>query len=126
MTSRPIWMPLYIADYIADTRHLTTLQHGAYLLLIMEYWQKGKLPDDDYGKVQITGLTKSLWRRNKPTLQAMFSGPEWRHARIDRELEKANNLRLKRQVFGAKGGRLSRGRNNLERFTVVHQDPTKR
>jgi uncharacterized protein YdaU (DUF1376 family) len=125
MTSRPIWMPLYIADYIADTRHLTTLQHGAYLLLIMEYWQKGKLPDDDYGKAKICGLTPYKFLRNKPTLQAMFSGPEWRHARIDHELKKANELRLKRSVFGAKGARMSRGRNNVERFTVVHSDNTK-
>jgi uncharacterized protein YdaU (DUF1376 family) len=91
----------------------------------MEYWQKGKLPDDDYGKATITGLDRRSWRRIKPKMQAMFSGPEWRHARIDRELEKANNLRLKRQVFGAKGARISRGRNNVERFTVVNQEPTK-
>jgi uncharacterized protein YdaU (DUF1376 family) len=125
MTERPIWMPLYVRDYLADTRHLTTLQHGAYLLLIMEYWQKGRLPESETVLRSITSLTRGRWHANKATLAAMFQQPGWRHPRIDAELKKANDLRLKRQVYGASGGRTSRGRNNVERFVAHNYKPTK-
>jgi len=124
MNSRPIWMPLYIADYLADTRHLTTLQHGAYLLLIMEYWQKGRLPGTDAERARVSGLNAKQWLSNRLAIAAMFDS-DWRHSRIERELEKANELRLKRALFGSKGGRTSRGRNNVERSSVTLLPRTK-
>ena len=124
MTSRPIWMPLYCADYLADTRHLTTIQHGGYMLLLMEYWMKGKLPDTDAGRRRITAMTAKQWSTNRSDIASMF-GPDWRHDRVERELEKAKELRTKRSVYGSKGGRISRGRDNVERFVVVHNKPTK-
>ena len=124
MTSGPLWMPLYPGDYLRDTRHLTTLQHGAYLLLIMEYWVKGRLPGTDAERRRITALSSKQWRSNRSALAALFS-PDWRHERIERELEKAKELRLKRAVYGAKGGRMSRGRNNVERFQLVNTLPRK-
>ena len=100
-------------------------QHGAYLLLIMEYWSKGKLPNSDAERRRVTAMTSKQWLSNRSVIAAMF-GPDWRHERIERELQKANELRLKRAVSGAKGGRMSRGRDNVERFGVVRGYPTKR
>jgi uncharacterized protein YdaU (DUF1376 family) len=125
MTSRPIWMPLYVADYIADTRHLTTLQHGAYLLLIMEYWQKGRLPADDKKLQIICSMSPWLWRRNKAALAALFDR-DWRHRRIDEELKKAFELRLKRSVYGSRGGRAKHSKRAREAANVLHWDTTKR
>ncbi len=119
MTSRPIWMPLYIADYLRDTRHLTTLQHGAYLLLIMEYWTKGKVPSTDAERARVTALNPKQWRSNKSVIAEMFE-PDWRHARIERELEKAKELKFKRSVYGSKGGRTTRARYGSERSSVAH------
>jgi len=82
------YMPLYIGDYLRDTRHLTTEQHGAYFQLIMEYWLKGRLPDDDAMLARIVGLSLGKWRTMRPVIQAFFHAG-WQHARIDHEREKA-------------------------------------
>src|SRR2546428_567399 len=42
MASTASYMPFYVADYMADTAHLSTEEHGAYMLLILAYWQSQK------------------------------------------------------------------------------------
>lgn len=42
------FLPLYTGDYLRDTRHLTPLRHGVYLLLLMHCWdQRGPAPLDE-------------------------------------------------------------------------------
>lgn len=42
------YMPLFTGDYLRDTRHLTPLKHGIYILLLMHCWdQKGPVPLDE-------------------------------------------------------------------------------
>ena len=91
MSKTDIWMPLYIPDYLADTTRLTTEQHGAYLLLIMDYWRNGPLPDDDAALANITRLQAAAWKKHRPTLARLFNitGGEWRHKRIDKEMQEA-------------------------------------
>lgn len=91
MSKTDIWMPLYIADYLADTTRLTTEQHGAYLLLIMDYWRNGPLPDDDGALSQITRMQPAAWKKNRAMLVRLFriENGEWRHKRIDEELTEA-------------------------------------
>ena len=97
-------MPLYIADYLADTGHLSTTQHGAYLLLIMHYWRSGGLPMDDVRLARIAKLSLKFWLEHvKPDLESLFL-PGWKHKRIEIELAKQGEITAKRAMAGRKGG----------------------
>lgn len=101
------WMPLYIGDYLQDTTRLSTEQHGAYLLLIMDYWINGPLPDDDASLAQVARLQINAWKKHRLAIARLFmiNSGEWRHKRIDEELEKARQFIAKQQANGSKGGR---------------------
>lgn len=85
-------MPIYIGDYLGDTQRLTTEQHGAYLLMIFDYWRGGPLPDDDEVLQQVTRLDRARWKKHKPVLSRLFvvKDGQWFHKRI--ELERVNAL----------------------------------
>ena len=80
-------MPLYIGDYLADTMHLSTQQHGAYLLLLFHLWRRGSLPDDDSALAKITGLSAKEWSGTRAVLEPYFRVNEgsWQHNRVERE-----------------------------------------
>lgn len=85
-----VWLPLVVGDYLKDTSRLTTEQHGAYLLLIMDYWVKGPPPDDDAVLASITRLPLAKWRATRRTLEPYFrvEAGVWRQKRVDQELER--------------------------------------
>lgn len=87
------WMPLFIGDYLKDTARLSTEQHGAYLLLIMDYWTNGAPADDDEELAAITRLDVKTWRRHRVKLERFFliEGGVWRHKRVDEELSGAQD-----------------------------------
>lgn len=97
MTKPDAWMPFYPGDYLADTRRLSLEQHGAYLLLILDYWRNGPPPDDETTLARIIGSPVSVWRRLAPTLRPLFrvEGGELRHKRIDAEIAAATERKGK-------------------------------
>ena len=85
-------------DYLGDTGHLTTTQHGAYLLLMMHYWRKGELPDDDRQLAKITKLSLKSWCAYRVVLQGFFHSG-WKHKRIDAELERLLPEKTRQRVL---------------------------
>jgi uncharacterized protein YdaU (DUF1376 family) len=88
-------MPVYIGDYLRDTRRLNAMQHGAYLLLLMEYWTAKSLPTGDKELARIACMTPAEWRKNRKIIQFFFEisdekNAEWRHPRLDKEIAKAD------------------------------------
>lgn len=100
--SRP-WMPFYIAEYLGDTGHLNTTQHGAYFLLIIHYWRMRGLPEDDRQLANITKLPLRIWLDIKPVIRDFFV-EGWKHKRIEKELAKQDVIVTKRSMAGQKGG----------------------
>lgn len=109
----PPWMPFYVGDYIGGTMHLSTLEHGAYLLLIMHYWQKGSLPTEDRNLASIAKLPLDSWMEIRPTIAAFFEAG-WRHHRIDAELANAQQALSKRSAAGKAGASARYGKRIAE------------
>ena len=118
-------MPLYVADYLSKTGHLSTVEHGAYMLLIMQYWTQESLPDNDKILSQITRLRVERWKSVRPQLEPFFTielGRVWRHSRIDDELKKAADLREKRR--GAAAARWCNSNANAVQMHAQPQPPS--
>lgn len=127
MTRQPkkidVWMPLYIADYLGDTTHLTTEQHGAYFLLLMACWkQGGVLADNDAALAATARLGLAQWRKHRPVIQAFFTAQvgQWSHKRISEELAKAEKLSLARSQTGSRGGRPRKQTESYEKPIGFH------
>jgi len=89
------WMPFYVADYLGDTMHLSTTQHGAYLLLLLACWKAGgDLPDDDAQLSAITRMSLLDWRKSAPVLRRFFDSADGllSHGRVKHELQKAKDI----------------------------------
>lgn len=102
------WMPFYVTDYLGDTMHLSTTQHGAYLLLLLACWKAGgDLPDDDTQLASITRMSSGDWKKSAPVLRRFFDAAEGllSHGRVKKELDKAKELSEKRSSVGKLGGR---------------------
>lgn len=103
-----IWMPFYPGDYLKKTMFLNTTQHGAYLLLMLSYWENvGPLPDDDETLASIVKLDIKSWLKIRPIMERFFDldtiPGEWVHHRIDEELLKAFEQKQRAINRGKKG-----------------------
>ena len=95
------YIQLYVADYLADTMHLTTEEHGAYLLIIFNYWQTGK-PIPKNRLARIARLSNDRWSSVELSLSEFFNdtGTEWQHTRIDMDLESVNGSLSQKSAAG--------------------------
>ncbi len=111
-------MPMYWDAYLADTTHLTTEEHGAYMLLLAAMWRRdGAVPDDDKDNARILGLTLAKWRKTKRRFVDTISGFCIEEGRVTQEKlkktwETTQEKIEKNRRNGSKGGRASYLKNN--------------
>lgn len=124
MSATP-WMRFFPADYLADTRRLTTEQHGAYLLLLMDSWSSGALPDDDAVLARVTGLDAESWARTRPAIAGYFeiADGKWVHARIEQEREHAQAYAQASSGRGKKAAAARWGKKKAEESAEKPANP---
>lgn len=114
-------MPMYWADYLADTMHLTTEEHGAYLLLIGIYWRRGKaLPDDNRWLANATKISLRRFKSVRVSISPFFeiSDGVWKHKRIEKEILRSSE-RLKSARANGQAGGLAKSQRAGKLITVT-------
>lgn len=99
------YMQLYVADYLADTVHLDVIESGAYLHLLMNYWQTGKpLIDNNKRLSKIAKCTEEQWLCVRITIEEFFILEDgfWFHKRVEKDLEKVKSKSIKASISAKK------------------------
>lgn len=111
------YMPLDIGKYLRDTMHLNAAQHGAYLLLIMNYWQRGKaLQNNDQRLAAIARMSSDAWEENKVVLAEFFqvTETEWSHRTIDADLSRVTKKVEAHRAAGFASGEARRNKRSTD------------
>lgn len=96
------FLPLATDAYLADTTHLSTEEHGAYMLMLMAAWRSTecRLPDDDDYLARVCRCTARVWRRMRPILAPFWiiEGGWWTQKRLTKERNFVDGVREKRRA----------------------------
>lgn len=106
MSRKPLpFMRFYVDDYMADTAHLTTLEHGAYDLILWNYWRRQEAPLEE--RIQrIAKLSDDEFHGMRDTLAEFFQikSGVWKHKRIELELKRIRDDVLRKKKAGKASG----------------------
>jgi len=111
MSSTP-WFKFYPGDYLADTRRLTRSQHGAYLLILIDYFATGEAPpNDDLLLARLTLCdTQSEWLAIRKVIAQYFEITDvWLNSRCEKELLARRSEHTKKSEAGKKGNEIKWG-----------------
>lgn len=98
-------LPLFTDAYLGDTTHLTTQEHGAYLLLLMVSWRSPGccVADDDALLARFTRMTVDKWRKVRPILLPFFQlrDGHWHQPRLQDEFRHLQSRREQQSKAGS-------------------------
>ena len=117
-------LPLWTDAYMGDTSHLTTIEHGAYLLLLIVAWRSRdtRLPDDDRLLARYAKMTPAQWRRTRPIIEPFFDveGGYWVQGRLTDEANAVRQLYESRAAAGRASALKRKGRHSTKRQRSVN------
>lgn len=98
MSAKPdIFMPLVLGDLHKHIQRLNRADFGSYMFLMMDYWIMGPPPDDDETLRTIAKCSEHEWSMTRARLEQFFDVRDgrWVQKRVEEELEKATNRKVK-------------------------------
>lgn len=119
------YMQLYVAEYLADTTHLNAEQHGAYLLLLMNYWQRGKpLPDSNDRLAIVSRSFPDRWNEMREVLSEFFEIKDgfWIHNRVERDLLRVKGVSDAGKKAGIASGKARKQKTSNDRSESVQRN----
>ncbi len=112
------YFPIYTGDYLRDTRHLTPLRHGVYLLLLMHCWDtQGPAPLDEQ---ELCGIANCRSADEVEALRYVLARyfvnmvDGHYNERVQKEIERCNAISETRSEAGRRGAneRMRKAREN--------------
>lgn len=125
MLERLPYFRCHPADYLLDTMNLSIREHGAYWLLMLNYYWNGSIPSD---KESLYSLCKAVTPEDRASvdsvLKIFFHSEDGKivHHRVERELEKLVEFFHRKREAGKLGAgkRWNKsGRKNKEKINGV-------
>jgi uncharacterized protein YdaU (DUF1376 family) len=124
-------LPIFTDAYLADTRHLSAAQHGAYLLLLMMAWRLPDcaLPDNDETLAKWCSMDKRTFLKNKDAIMSFWSrndAGKFVQKRLLDERKYVVQLRSKNSEAGKASAlkRLNRGSTSVQPKVNETSTPT--
>jgi uncharacterized protein YdaU (DUF1376 family) len=96
------FIAFYMGDYDRDTHHLSTLEHGAYFLLLKHCWIHGSIPLDHLSRGIICKLSSKKWHAIRHKIEPFFDD-QGRNKRATKEIEKAEKTSTRQTMAGHRG-----------------------
>jgi uncharacterized protein YdaU (DUF1376 family) len=119
------WFP---SDYMRDTRRLSQQEHGAYFLLLNEYFLTGEpLPDDDSILSRITlSTTLSAWLSVRSACAQYFIIKDgiWFHKRCDDEITFSKNSVASKKLGAKLANKAKTDKKNAEHYAEHYAERT--
>ena len=120
------WIAWFPGDYLNKTRHLTLGQHGAYVLLLSEYYISGPILARARQVLQLCQAHAEQEIADVEFVLAEFFVKKdgyYRNSRADEEMEKRQIIINKKVEAGRKGG-LKKSENLAHARVVLDHQPS--
>lgn len=136
MTDAP-WFPLFVSDWLTETRDLTLEQRGVHADLLCLAWKQDGLPIDPEAIRRLAQCSPKAWAKTWPALAPKWTERDGRLVNPRQEAERgvAGDISQKRSAAGRKGAAAkwqthgkammanlaNDGHNTTQQNTTVHE-----